>query len=69
MALRKQKEKSRADRFAYSDNAKGRSSGVILVVASQFASDTYPKCGRSQLSTKILLGSAPAELVNGFPNF
>ena len=43
---------------------KGRSSGVILVVASQFASvDTIPNAVRSQLSTKILLGSAPAELV------
>ncbi len=27
-----QARKSRADRFAYSDNIKGRSSGVILVV-------------------------------------
>jgi hypothetical protein len=43
---------------------KGRSSGVILVVASQFASvDTIPNAVRSQLSTKILLGGAPAELV------
>lgn len=43
---------------------KGRSSGVVLVVASQFASvDTIPNAVRSQLSTKILLGSAPAELV------
>ena len=43
---------------------KGRSSGVILVVSSQFASvDTIPNAVRSQLSTKILLGSAPAELV------
>lgn len=43
---------------------KGRSSGVIFVVASQFASvDTIPNAVRSQLSTKILLGGAPAELV------
>ena len=43
---------------------KGRSSGIILVVASQFASvDTIPNAVRSQLSTKILLGGAPAELV------
>ena len=43
---------------------KGRSSGVILVVASQFASvDTIPNAVRSQLSIKILLGGAPAELV------
>ncbi len=45
---------------------KGHSSGVILVVASQFASvDTLMPL---VLSTKILLGSAPAELVNGLPN-
>lgn len=43
---------------------KGRSCGVILVVSSQFASvETIPNAIRSQLSTKILLGSAPAELV------
>lgn len=43
---------------------KGRSCGVVLVVSSQFASvDTIPNAVRSQLSTKILLGSAPAELV------
>lgn len=43
---------------------KGRSCGVVLVVSSQFASvETIPNAIRSQLSTKILLGSAPAELV------
>ncbi len=37
---------------------------ALLPVASQFASvDTIPNAVRSQLSTKILLGSAPAELV------
>ncbi len=48
---------------------KGRSSGVILVVASQFASvDTIPNAVRSQLS-RVLLGSAPAELVRWFPDW
>lgn len=43
---------------------KGRSCGVVLVLSSQFASvETIPNAIRSQLSTKILLGSAPAELV------
>ncbi len=60
--LRKQR-KSRADRFAQIA-LKGRSSGVILVNLAQFASvDTIPNAVRSQLSTKILLGSAPARLV------
>ncbi len=38
------------------------SSGVILVVASQFAMILTDAVG-PQLSTKILLGSVPAELV------
>ncbi len=40
--------------------------GVILVVASASSAsvdNTIPNAVRSQLSTKILLGSAPAELV------
>lgn len=58
------KEKAQLVAFLTQIALKGRSSGVILVVASQFASvDTIPNAVRSQLSTKILLGSAPAELV------
>ncbi len=64
------KKKAQLVAFAYSNSSKGRSSGVILVVASRFASvDTIPNAVRSRLLTKILLGSAPAELgANGLPN-
>ncbi len=63
-----QAKKKQADHFAYSDNSKRslkwRYSCSCFAVHSV---DTIPKCSRSQLSTKILLGSAPAELVrNGF---
>ncbi len=60
--LRKQK-KSRADRFAYSDSLKRSLKWRYSVVASQFSVDTIPNAVRSQLSTKILSRSAPAELV------
>ncbi len=46
------------------DNLEDKSSGVILVDCLRSSLDVIPN-GRS-LSTKILLGSAPAELVNGF---
>jgi hypothetical protein len=58
------KKKARIVAFLTQIALKGRSCGVILVVSSQFASvETIPNAIRSQLSTKILLGSAPAELV------
>ncbi len=58
-----QAKKSRVDALLTQIALKGRSGGVILVVASQFASvDTIPNAVRSTLD-KILLGSAPAELV------
>ncbi len=56
-------KKKRNSRFAYSNSLKGQLKWCILVVASQFASVDIPNAVRSQLSTKILLGSAPAELV------
>jgi hypothetical protein len=58
------KEKARIVALLTQIALKGRSCGVVLVVSSQFASvETIPNAIRSQLSTKILLGSAPAELV------
>ncbi len=61
------KQRKQIDRFAYQIAFKRSPlSGVILVVASQFASaDTIPNAvALRQLSTiKIFLGSAPAELV------
>ena len=64
MALANSKEKARIVALLTQIALKGRSCGVVLVVSSQFASvETIPNAIRSQLSTKILLGSAPAELV------
>lgn len=64
MASADSKEKARIVALLTQIALKGRSAGVILVVSSQFASvETIPNAIRSQLSTKILLGSAPAELV------
>ncbi len=60
-------KKTRADRFAYSDSLKGRSSGVILAVASQFASvDTIPNAVRSGDKNS---SRAPAELVRMVSDF
>ncbi len=45
---------------------------MCTLVASQFFSvDTIPNAVGHRLSTKILLGSAPAEeqIANGFPTF
>ncbi len=48
---------------AYSDSSKGHSIGVILVVASQFASvDTIPNAVRPPAFDKNSSHSAPAEL-------
>lgn len=64
MASADSKEKARIVALLTQIALKGRSCGVVLVVSSQFASvETIPNAIRSQLSTKILLGSAPAELV------
>lgn len=64
MASADSKEKARIVALLTQIAMKGRSCGVVLVVSSQFASvETIPNAIRSQLSTKILLGSAPAELV------
>lgn len=64
MASADSKEKAKLVALLTQIALKGRSCGVVLVVSSQFASvETIPNAIRSQLSTKILLGSAPAELV------
>jgi len=64
MASADSKEKARLVALLAQIALKGRSCGVVLVVSSQFASvETIPNAIRSQLSIKILLGSAPAELV------
>ncbi len=50
-----------------SDSLKGRSRRYSLKVASQFASaDAIPNAVSVTTSNKNFLGSAPAELVNGF---
>jgi hypothetical protein len=64
MAAADSKKKARIVALLTQIALKGRSCGVVLVVSSQFASvETIPNAVRSQLSTKILLGSAPSELV------
>ena len=64
MASADNKDRAKIVAFLTQIALKGRSCGVVLVVSSQFASvETIPNAIRSQLSTKILLGSAPAELV------
>ncbi len=69
VAFCRNKEKAQLVALLTQIALKGRLSGVILV-SPQFASCWYyPECRESQLSTKILLGSAPAELARMvFPN-